>query len=62
MNKDILDKIKGLSDLLFAAAAQSESCSCLRTEGILALAGIASDIEHDLEDYINSDLEGDITQ
>lgn len=49
MIKDILDKVKGLTDLLYAASSQSEGGDCLRTEGIMTLANIASDIEHDLE-------------
>lgn len=48
MIKDILDKVKGLTDLLWAASSQSENGDCLRTEGIMALAGIASDIERGL--------------
>ena len=62
MNEDILDKVKGLTDLLWAAAAQCKDGDGLRTEGIMMLAGIASDIEHDLEDYINNDLKGEVTQ
>lgn len=49
MNKEVLDKVKGLTDLLWAASSQSEEGDYLRTEGIMALANIASDIEHDLE-------------
>lgn len=55
--KDILDKVMGLADLLWAAAAQSENGDCLRTKGIMALASIASDIEHELEAFITDNQE-----
>ena len=59
---EIHNKIKGLTDLLYAAAAQTENEDSLRLEGVLMLANISSDIEHDLEDYINNDLKGEVTQ
>lgn len=52
MIEEILDKVKGLTDLLYAASSQSENGDCLRTEGIKALANIASNIEYDLEALI----------
>lgn len=45
----IANKVKGLSDLLWSVAVQSETGDCLRTEGLMALASLASDIEHDIE-------------
>ena len=59
---EIHNKIKGLTDLLYAAAAQAENADSLRLEGVLMLANISSDIEHELEDYINNDLKGEVTQ
>lgn len=56
--KEVLDKVKGLSDLLWAAAVQSEIGVGLRTEGITALANIASDIEHELESLTTDRISG----
>lgn len=52
--EDILDKVKGLSDLLWAVTAQSENYDCLRSEGLRALASLASDIEKELEASITN--------
>lgn len=50
MIKEILDKVKGLAYLLWAASLLSENRDSLRAKGVIVLASIASDIERDLED------------
>ena len=54
---EIHNKMKGLTDLLYAAAAQAENSDSLRIEGALMLAAISSDIEHELEAFITDNQE-----
>lgn len=49
---EIYNKMKGLTDLLCAVAAQTENGDSLRSEGAMLLADIASDIEHSIKNLI----------
>ena len=46
---EIHEKMKGLTDLLHAVAAQTENGDSLRVEGAMMLADIASNIEQGIE-------------
>lgn len=52
---EIYNKMRGLTDLLHAVAAQIESGDCLRIEGAMMLASISSDIEHSIESLMPDD-------
>lgn len=54
---DIHARMRGLTDLLHAVAAQAENGDSLRLDGALMLANISSDIERELENYITDNRE-----
>ena len=51
-------KMRGLTDLLCAVTAQIENGDSLQIEGAMMLVSISSNIERELEAYINNQEDG----